>query len=110
MREAGMRTEDPEGVEHGAVAIEWGSDAVAEVLRRLGLRYVALVPGSSYRGLHDSLVNYNGNRDPQMLVCLRHRSPGHRDRRTRRRLPGMGRHPLHAHPARWPYSVDNRCR
>ena len=37
---------------------------------RLGLRYIALVPGSSYRGLHDSLVNYGGNRDPQMLVCL----------------------------------------
>jgi thiamine pyrophosphate-dependent acetolactate synthase large subunit-like protein len=65
-----MRAEDPEGVERGEVAIEWGSDAMAELLRRLGLRYVALVPGSSYRGLHDSLVNYNGNRDPQMLVCL----------------------------------------
>lgn len=65
-----MRAEDPEGVESGAVAIEWGSDALAELLRRLGLRYIALVPGSSYRGLHDSLVNYNGNRDPRMLVCL----------------------------------------
>jgi thiamine pyrophosphate-dependent acetolactate synthase large subunit-like protein len=65
-----MRAEDPEGVERGAVAIEWGSDALAELLSRLGLRYVALVPGSSYRGLHDSLVNYNGNRDPQMLICL----------------------------------------
>jgi len=50
--------------------MEWGSDALAELLRRLDLRYIALVPGSSYRGLHDSLVNYNGNRDPQMLVCL----------------------------------------
>jgi len=48
----------------------WGSDAVAEMLRRLDLRYIALVPGSSYRGLHDSLVNYLGNRDPKMLVCL----------------------------------------
>jgi thiamine pyrophosphate-dependent acetolactate synthase large subunit-like protein len=65
-----MRAEEPEGVERGAVAIEWGSDALAELLCRLGLRYVALVPGSSYRGLHDSLVNYNGNRDPQLLVCL----------------------------------------
>ena len=65
-----MRAEDPEGVERGAAAIEWGSDALAELLARLGLRYVALVPGSSYRGLHDSLVNYNGNRDPQLLVCL----------------------------------------
>jgi thiamine pyrophosphate-dependent acetolactate synthase large subunit-like protein len=65
-----MRAEDPEGVERGAVAIEWGSDAVAALLCRLGLRYIALVPGSSYRGLHDSLVNYNGNRDPRMLLCL----------------------------------------
>ena len=48
----------------------WGSDAVAEMLRRLDVRYIALVPGSSYRGLHDSLVNYLGNRDPKMMVCL----------------------------------------
>ena len=48
----------------------WGSDAVAQMLRDLDLRYIALVPGSSYRGLHDSLVNYLGNRDPKMLVCL----------------------------------------
>jgi thiamine pyrophosphate-dependent acetolactate synthase large subunit-like protein len=65
-----MRAEDPDGVEPGKVAIEWGSDALAELLHQLDLRYLALVPGSSYRGLHDSLVNYNGNRDPQMLVCL----------------------------------------
>ncbi len=65
-----MRAEDPEGVERGDIAIEWGSDALAELLGRLDLRYLALVPGSSYRGLHDSLVNYNGNRDPQLLVCL----------------------------------------
>jgi thiamine pyrophosphate-dependent acetolactate synthase large subunit-like protein len=65
-----VRAENPEGVEPGMAAIEWGSDALAELLGRLGLRYIALLPGSSYRGLHDSLVNYNGNRDPQMLVCL----------------------------------------
>jgi thiamine pyrophosphate-dependent acetolactate synthase large subunit-like protein len=65
-----VRAEDPEGVARGDIAMEWGSDAVAELLRRLGLPCIALVPGSSYRGLHDSLVNYNGNRDPQLLVCL----------------------------------------
>ena len=65
-----MRAEDPEGVARGDIAMEWGSDALAELLSRLGLPYIALVPGSSYRGLHDSLVNYNGNRDPQLLVCL----------------------------------------
>ena len=48
----------------------WGSDAVAHLLRALKLPYVALVPGSSFRGLHDSLVNYLGDDGPEMLVCL----------------------------------------
>jgi|GEM_PF-21309 len=65
----GVRAEQPEEPQGGS-AIEWGSDALAELLCRLDLRYIALVPGSSYRGLHDSLVNYAGNREPQLLVCL----------------------------------------
>ena len=51
-------------------SLGWASDAIAEMLRRLDVRYVALLPGSSYRGLHDSLVNYLGNQDPKMLLCL----------------------------------------
>jgi thiamine pyrophosphate-dependent acetolactate synthase large subunit-like protein len=50
--------------------MEWTSDVAAEMLRRLGIKYVALNPGASYRGFHDSLVNYLGNQDPQMLLCL----------------------------------------
>lgn len=53
----------------------WVSDVAAEVLRKLGIRYIALNPGASYRGLHDSLVNYLGNRDPQMLLCLHEDHP-----------------------------------
>ena len=48
----------------------WVSDVAAEMMRRLGIKYVALNPGASYRGFHDSIVNYLGNRDPQMLLCL----------------------------------------
>lgn len=48
----------------------WGSDAIAACLRALDLPFLALNPGASYRGLHDSLVNYLGNADPQMLLCL----------------------------------------
>src|SRR6266481_2404700 len=48
----------------------WGSDAIARILQALELPYVALNPGASFRGLHDSLVNYDGNRQPQMLLCL----------------------------------------
>jgi thiamine pyrophosphate-dependent acetolactate synthase large subunit-like protein len=48
----------------------FGSDVVAEILRALDIPFIALNPGSSYRGLHDSLVNHLGNRAPQMLLCL----------------------------------------
>lgn len=48
----------------------WGSDALAEMLRRLDVPYIALNPGSSFRGLHDSLVNHLGNERPKMLLCL----------------------------------------
>src|SRR5262252_8987259 len=48
----------------------WGSDAVADVLRALELPFIALNPGASYRGLHDSIVNHLGNERPQMLLCL----------------------------------------
>lgn len=51
-------------------SMSWGSDVVAELLRRLEIPYAALNPGASYRGLHDSLVNYLGNHDPEMLLCL----------------------------------------
>ena len=48
----------------------WGSDAIAAMLRELDVPYLALNPGASFRGLHDSLVNYLGNERPQMLLCL----------------------------------------
>jgi thiamine pyrophosphate-dependent acetolactate synthase large subunit-like protein len=48
----------------------WGSDVVADTLRALEIPYIALNPGASYRGLHDSIVNYLGNETPQMLLCL----------------------------------------
>lgn len=58
----------PEGL--GNSQVEWGSDVVAQALRALAFDYMALVPGASFRGLHDSLVNHLGNRTPQLVVCL----------------------------------------
>jgi len=64
----------PGAIERPALANEtgdyWGSDTVALMMREIGLPYVALNPGASYRGLHDSLVNLLGNTAPQMLLCL----------------------------------------
>ena len=66
----GNRTdvELPVGVAEAPAA--YGSDLVVDLLRALGTRYVPLNPGSSFRGLHDSLVNHGGNRDPQLLLCV----------------------------------------
>src|SRR3974390_1038354 len=58
----------------GVNAAGFGSDVVAETLRALEIPYIALNPGASYRGLHDSLVNYLGNVQPQMLLCLHEES------------------------------------
>jgi thiamine pyrophosphate-dependent acetolactate synthase large subunit-like protein len=54
----------------GANAPGFGSDVIADALRLLDVPYIALTPGASYRGLHDSIVNYLGNSKPQMLLCL----------------------------------------
>jgi thiamine pyrophosphate-dependent acetolactate synthase large subunit-like protein len=48
---------------------EYGSDVIAEAIRDLGIEYVALNPGASYRGIHDSFVNYLGNERPEMILC-----------------------------------------
>src|SRR3954447_22558669 len=68
----------PEPIERplpsGANAPAFGSDIIADTLRALDISYIALNPGASYRGLHDSLVNYLGNSAPQMLLCLHEES------------------------------------
>jgi acetolactate synthase-1/2/3 large subunit len=46
----------------------WSSDVIVDLLHLYELPYAALNPGASYRGLHDSLVNYGGNR-PVMMLC-----------------------------------------
>ena len=48
----------------------WTSDVIAETLRALEIPFVALNPGASFRGFHDSLVNHLGNQDPKMILCL----------------------------------------
>jgi acetolactate synthase-1/2/3 large subunit len=48
----------------------FGSDVAADTLRALDIAYIALNPGASFRGLHDSLVNRLGNERPSILLCL----------------------------------------
>ncbi|MDZ4246926.1 MAG: thiamine pyrophosphate-binding protein, partial [Dehalococcoidia bacterium] len=48
--------------------MKYGSDLVVELMKALGIEYVAFNPGSSFRGIHDSLVNY-GENNPGILLC-----------------------------------------
>jgi thiamine pyrophosphate-dependent acetolactate synthase large subunit-like protein len=50
--------------------MEWNGDVLAATLRNVGMRYIALCPGSSFRGLHESLTNFLGDKSPDHLLCL----------------------------------------
>src|SRR3954449_5198738 len=51
-----------------------GSDFMVDVIKSLGFEYVAANPGSSFRALHESLVNYGGNKTPELLTCCHEES------------------------------------
>ncbi|MBI4522764.1 MAG: thiamine pyrophosphate-binding protein [Deltaproteobacteria bacterium] len=48
---------------------EYGSDLIVDLMKRYGFKYAALNPGSSFRALHDSIVNYGGNEIPKIVLC-----------------------------------------
>ncbi|MPZ15949.1 MAG: thiamine pyrophosphate-binding protein [Chloroflexi bacterium] len=47
---------------------QYGSDLVVDLMQRFGIEYASLNPGSTFRGLHDSIVNY-GKNHPQIITC-----------------------------------------
>ena len=51
-----------------------GSDFMVDVLKALGFEYVFANPGSSFRGLHESVVNYGGNKSPEFITCCHEES------------------------------------
>jgi acetolactate synthase I/II/III large subunit len=51
-----------------------GSDFMVDVIKSIGFEYCAANPGTSFRGLHESLINYGGNTAPEFLTCLHEES------------------------------------
>ena len=70
----------PEGELRALPAIEsltadrTGSDFMVDVIKSLGIEYVCANPGSSFRGLHESIINYGGNRRPEFVTCCHEES------------------------------------
>lgn len=51
-----------------------GSDFMVDVIKSLKIDYVCSNPGSSFRGLHESIINYGGNRSPEFITCCHEES------------------------------------
>jgi thiamine pyrophosphate-dependent acetolactate synthase large subunit-like protein len=51
-----------------------GSDFMVDVIKSLGIEYFTSNPGSSFRGLHESIINYGGNKSPEFITCLHEES------------------------------------
>jgi len=46
----------------------FNSDVIVDMMHMYNFPFAAINPGASYRGLHDSVVNYGGNY-PRMMLC-----------------------------------------
>jgi len=59
-----------EGARHVEVIERPGSDFMVDVIKSLDLEYMSLNPGSSFRALHESLINYGNNKAPELITCM----------------------------------------
>jgi thiamine pyrophosphate-dependent acetolactate synthase large subunit-like protein len=46
-----------------------GSDFMVDVIKTLNIDYVCSNPASSFRALHESLIDYGGNTKPEFITC-----------------------------------------
>lgn len=51
-----------------------GADFMVDVLKSLRFDYICANPGSSFRGLQESFINYGGNKNPEWITCCHEES------------------------------------
>ena len=68
------REVDPTGVVDVLTTDRPGGDFMVDVIKALNFDYVAANPGSSFRGFHESIVNYGGNHAPEFITCCHEES------------------------------------
>ncbi|HUQ73495.1 MAG TPA: thiamine pyrophosphate-dependent enzyme [Burkholderiales bacterium] len=51
-----------------------GSDFMVDVIKTLDIKYLPANCASSFRAIHESLINYGGNRMPEYLNCMHEES------------------------------------
>ena len=67
-RDAEQGTPRPDGT----IQTSCGSDFMVDVLRGLGIEYVAAIPGNTFKGLHESIINYGMTTAPalELISCM----------------------------------------
>src|SRR5579871_468825 len=70
------KEEDPRPASGGEILTgdRPGSDYMVDVLKSLGFEYLFSNPGSSFRAIHESIVNYGGNKAPEFITCCHEES------------------------------------
>ena len=68
------READPSGEAEVFTTDHPGGDFMVDVMKALNFEYVASNPGSSFRGIHESIVNYGNNKMPEFLTCCHEES------------------------------------
>jgi len=73
--EAAQQGETPQqGVAEARVIDRPGSDFMLDVFKSIGFEYLFANPGGSFGGLHESVINYGNNKDPEFITCMHEES------------------------------------
>ncbi|HEX9396019.1 MAG TPA: thiamine pyrophosphate-dependent enzyme [Burkholderiales bacterium] len=71
---AALETQTPGEMAPNRVGGVPGSDFMVDVLKTLNIKYCPANCASSYRGIHESLIDYGGNKMPEFLTCMHEES------------------------------------
>jgi thiamine pyrophosphate-dependent acetolactate synthase large subunit-like protein len=73
-RVAAAETGSPQQQELARTKGKPGSDFMVDVIKSLGIKYLPSNCASSFRAIHESLINYGGNSMPEYLTCMHEES------------------------------------
>ncbi|HEY9463422.1 MAG TPA: thiamine pyrophosphate-binding protein, partial [Vicinamibacterales bacterium] len=68
------REVDPSGTVEVLTTDRPGGDFMVDVIKTLNFEFVASNPGSSFRGIHESIINYGNNTKPEFITCCHEES------------------------------------
>src|SRR5262245_13500480 len=68
------REVDPTGSVEVLTTDRPGGDFMVDVIKTLNFEFIASNPGSSFRGIHESIINYGNNAKPEFITCCHEES------------------------------------